>query len=56
VEKVEVQGTTDNMFYFMFKTLEIFVCMNVEILGGKFISIGRNNNNVFQSSKIGVTT
>jgi hypothetical protein len=38
----------------MFKALETFVCVSVEVLGGKLISIGTNNNNVFQSSKIGV--
>jgi hypothetical protein len=47
VEKLEVQGTTNNVFQFMLRALETLASVSVKVLGAKFISIGGDGNSVF---------
>jgi len=56
VEKIEVQGTTNNVFQFMLKALETLAGVNVEVLGAKFTSIGIDGYTDFQGSRTSVTT
>jgi hypothetical protein len=56
VEKIEVQGTTNNVFQFMLKALETLAGVNVEVLGAKFTSIGIDGYTNFQGSRTSVTT
>jgi hypothetical protein len=56
VEKINVQGTTDDVLQLMLQSLDSFASVNVKDLGSKFISMGCDNSSVFGGAKVGVTT
>ncbi len=55
VKKVDVQGTTNNVFQLMLRCLDSFAGVGVKDLGLKLISMGCDGNNVFQGARVGGT-
>jgi hypothetical protein len=56
VKKVDVQGTTSNVFQLMLRSLDSFAGVSAKDLGLKLISMGCDGNSVFQGARVGGTT